>query len=268
MEEMPKRVKQANELFLGVEAKLSEVFSGKSYRHKSLLLKHRKAEPDQALAAGLVRSIYDTVRDNFLGILAKKTKDPSRQNWRMRKTWPSFDPANKPREVGLERTFVKACVDAERSDWWNQVPIASGLINPTAAKRCAIDLVHHRGPEAFDFVELKLGSNTPLYAAVEILQYGFIWLLSRRAFAEPAPGTMLHASDVRLSVLAPDSFYQGVGYREFQAGANEALKQIAADHSVTMTFTFDRLPADFKWPQDDDPAKLRQILDNLYPKCG
>ena len=36
---------------------------------------------------------------------------------------------------------IRACEDASRGDWSNQVPIISGVIGPRAYKRRAIDLV-------------------------------------------------------------------------------------------------------------------------------
>lgn len=56
----------------------------------------------------------------------------------------------------------------------------SRLVNERAQGRRAIDLVHRIAPGHFEFIELKTGSNTPLYAAFEILGYGLSWCLARQ----------------------------------------------------------------------------------------
>ena len=68
---------------------------------------------------------------------------------------------------------------AGRVDWSNQVPIISGIAGSSAYKRRAVDLVRCLPDGGFNFVELKVASDTPLYAAIEVLNYGLLWLLSR-----------------------------------------------------------------------------------------
>jgi hypothetical protein len=55
----------------------------------------------------------------------------------------------------------------------------SGLIAGVADGRRAIDLVHQCGRRHFELIEIKIASDKPLYAAVEIIGYGCIGLLAR-----------------------------------------------------------------------------------------
>jgi hypothetical protein len=168
----------------------------------------------------------------------------------------------------LERALVGACVTVGRHDWWNQIPISSGLVNGYAGKRRAIDLVKHRGGRSYEFVELKIASNTALYATVEILQYGFVWLLSRqfRVRLGYSGDSLLDADDVRLNVLAGKSYFQDVDFNAFEAGVTSAVGEIAALHGDSMAFRMVRFPESFVWPAKHTPHALCALLDSLFPR--
>ncbi len=199
-------------LFGGVDERAADLLQVASIKHRSAIQRLSRTPPAPFDGAGLVRGLFEVVAEKWLQCVEALAGVPSRENWR----W--FDPKcdhaahNSSPEVTLERALVSAARSQGRDDWSNQVPIASGMIAGGGDRRRAIDLVHRRGPDAFDFVELKVRSDNPLYAAVEVLKYGFVWLLSRehRALLGYRGKAVVEASDVRLSVLAPHSYYDGL----------------------------------------------------------
>lgn len=75
-----------------------------------------------------------------------------------------------------------------------------------------VDLVRRLPDGGFEFVELKIASDTPLYATIEVLTYGLLWLLSRRSRAQLgyASNPILDTPTLQLSTLAPMQFYVGL----------------------------------------------------------
>ena len=72
-----------------------------------------------------------------------------------------------------------------------------------------VDLGHRITGGLFELVELKLGSDTPYDAALQVLRYGAIYMLYR---LEPELSTrfrneMTRAEGIVLEVLAPRGYY-------------------------------------------------------------
>jgi hypothetical protein len=70
--------------------------------------------------------------------------------------------------------------------------------------------VHNLAHGVWEFIELKVNSDTPLYAAMEILQYGLLFLFSRHHQQELQYDTskeLLQATQIHLKVLAPSRYY-------------------------------------------------------------
>ena len=246
-------------LFDDVDRLAADRLSIASIKHRSALQRLSADPPEAFDGVGFVRALFERVAENWLGCIGALAGLPSRENWR----W--FDPKcdhaarNSSPEVTLERAIVSAARSQGRTDWSNQVPIASGMIAGGGDRRRAIDLVHRRGPDAFDFVELKVGSDNPLYAAVEILKYGFVWLLSREHHARLGyEGKLLiEASDVRLSVLAPHSYYNGLALDWLEAGLLRGVMALGADRQeIRLSFAFEAFPVSFMWPDPDPMAAL------------
>lgn len=250
-------------LFDGVDRLAAHHLQIASIKHRSALRRLSEAPPAAFDGARFVRGLFELVAENWLQCVDALTGLPSRENWR----W--FDPKcdhaahNSSPEVTLERAIVSAARSLGRDDWSNQVPIASGMIAGGGDRRRAIDLIHRRGPDAFDFVELKVGSDNPLYAAVEILKYGFVWLLSRehRARLGYRGKPLVEASDVRLLVLAPHSYYAGLSLEWLEAGLSQGVTALGAERQdVRLSFAFEAFPASFVWP-DPDPVAALSALD-------
>src|SRR6266849_2360299 len=128
----------------------------------------------------LVSNLFQVIDGNWNGAVRTGPRSHSLQNFRWHCPKPDFSEHNTSAEVTLERALIRALSKADRKDWSNQVPLISGIAGPHAFKKCAVDLVHRRGESSFEFVELKVNSDTPVHAAVEVLVYGLLWLLSRR----------------------------------------------------------------------------------------
>jgi hypothetical protein len=138
----------------------------------------------------------------------------SKENFRFTKNaWIS------PRNTSEEKRYEKALVKLQESEWpdttnWaNQVPVASGLTGANCDKGRRIDFVHRCADRVYEFIELKIGerSDTPLYAAMEILNYGILYMFYRQAdcLAEyrrvHEQENMLAADAIHLMVAAPSS---------------------------------------------------------------
>jgi hypothetical protein len=256
------------ELFSGVKEFISRHFGVADYGRRSLLRKHKDTPPSRDVGFELAKGLQSRVELSVESVLSNRVPNHSKESWRMVSPGTRCAAANKPREVGLERALVYACAQSGRTDWWNQIPVASGLLGARAGKKRAIDLVHRRTPAAYDFVELKLESDTPLYAMVEILQYGFLWLASRNAKDELRldRSSLLDATDVSLSVLAPEAFYCGADYSEFAGGVNEALIEIGKTNKVALSFGgFKQFPPAFIWTGAGESSELCSMLDKIYP---
>lgn len=188
----------------------------------------------------LARPIFEAVAANYARGGASTNKDRSRQNWRWCILQPQISPHNRSPEVVLERAIASSCLAAGRLDWANQVPVASGLLTGASEGRRAIDLVHQRGDGHFEFIELKIASDTPLYAAIEIVAYACIWLLARND-RPSRPSPLLDADHISLRVLAPSAYYAPFALQAVEAALHRAVSALGTDHGVTFTFGFDVL---------------------------
>lgn len=150
---------------------------------------------------------------------------------------PQIGVANQSAEVVLERLVARSAVQSGRQDWANQVPVASGVARPTSDRRRAIDLVHQVGPDHFASIELKIASDTPLYAAVEILGYAVAWMLARNDPGR-SPNTLLDANTIDLCVLAPKAFYRGYELTEMERVLDREIHDFGLLHDVSMSFAF------------------------------
>lgn len=250
-------------LFNGVEELAADLFGVASIRHRSAVRQVNENSSTAIHRQAIVEALFERVEANWARCIGALSRPPSTQNWRW---WdPKFEiaPENRSPEVTLEREIVRAARALGRKDWSNQVPIASGIVGGGDRRR-AIDLVHQRALGGFDFVELKIESDNPIFAAVEILQYGFVWLLSRQD--QDVLGyrgrTLIEASDVQLSVLAPSAYYRGFDLARLAANLSHGLAVLGERHgSVGLGFTFEEFPPDFRW-DSTHPVDVLPALEN------
>ena len=136
--------------------------------------------------------------------------------------------------------------------WFNQVPVASGLVNARADKRAALDLVKLEGDQA-QFIELKWESDTPAYAAFEVLRYGLVYLFSRANSVqfEYSDRQLMGVSRVELQVVAPRVFYDRHDLSWLEKGLDCAVGNLSDQETLgqlAMGFEFLAMPPGFEIP--------------------
>lgn len=128
-------------------------------------------------------------------------------------------------EVRLERAIAKL----DESRWACQISTSSGVEGAYLHRRRAVDLVRHLGPYRYAFVELKTGSDNPLYAAFEILGYALAYLHAR---AEGWIGSGNHnvfdAEQIELTILGPEDWYK-YSDRRIEKKMDEGLAWLARE---------------------------------------
>ena len=214
--------------------------SNPQYHHKRSAL-HLTAKPSSFDARILIQAIRSKIEENWMEARRdSKVRFGSRENWRWEKQ-PYISDHNSSKEKQIEKA-----VAANGDDKWvNQVPTMSGLLDGTSEIHCNLDLVHRVADGEFEFIELKIESDTPLFAAFEVLKYGLVYVFSRQHAAElgydPA-NILLNATSVTLCVLAPTVYFAGYDLRWLEAELSNGLQQIDA-LGLTMDFRFEHFPA-------------------------
>ena len=107
----------------------------------------------------------------------------------------------------------------------------------------------HAGRACYALIELKTESDTPLYAAFEILLYGLIYLFSRCHMRELGydmkDQRLLGADSIHLRVLASDQFYkEGPSLGWLERDLNDAIRWFAKTkrNDLVMDFSFRASP--------------------------
>jgi hypothetical protein len=169
------------------------------YRHLSA---YRAVSSGPRIDGGrLIAEMYRIIASNWPGTPCRGS-----QNWRWEKQTFISD-ANE----SLEKQFEKA-IAAESPEWMNMIPVASGLLPNVEESGRRIDLARRLGEAEYEFLELKLGKycDNPLYAMIELLGYGLIYLFSRAhrdRLGYPASNPLLSAKRISLKVVAPTASY-------------------------------------------------------------
>lgn len=255
--------KTAAALFTGINEVINDRLSVKNFRTRTSALELAARSNLAISGPEFVQAIFSQLSANWTAVSTEGRRSPSSQNFRWHFPQLSIAAHNTSPEVRLERALIQACSHAGRTDWSNQVPIISGIAGPHAHKKCAIDLVHQTRA-GFEFVELKVNSNTPLYASIEILLYGLLWLLTRRDRHNLgySSNPILDASNLQLSVLAPPSFYSGFERGHLAEALDAGLSELGRQHGVHMSFKRTAFPKGFDWPRTRSDADLIRALDH------
>lgn len=196
--------------------------------------------PDQ-----LLRDMYDLFLQN------RSTRSASEQNWRSERQ-VHIGSGNRSPEVLLERAIARLSEAGALPTWYNQVPVASGLVTSVSDKRAAVDLVG-LADDRLSLVELKWGSDNPVFAAFEILRYGLAYLHAwlHRAELGYDRTAMLRARDVQLVVLGPREFYAGYDVAWLAESLDAALARFSGDNTndgLRIGFSFAAFPGGFSIP--------------------
>jgi hypothetical protein len=207
----------------------------------------------------LVTNLYNQIDKKWMNRNYKK--DPSNQNWRLIPQL-NITKANPSKEKQLE----KAIATLSSSDWINQVPTASGLFNANTLRKASIDLVHRISESRFEMIELKCrsGTNTPLYAGIEILLYGLLYVHARTNMDVMRYGdkALLRADEINLRVLAPKDYYQDYNLGGFEKTVNSGIKKFVGP-KFEIDFKFTAFPSDFQWDQPCNNVQIQNALDRI-----
>ena len=237
------------------EAAAATLLGIRDLTHRSALL---HLAPFDGVA--VIDTIHGTIADDYARHGASANRNSSKETWR----WPSLQPsrrANTPgREVRLERAIADACIRLGRTDWANQVPTASGLLGPKRDRHRCIDLIRRRGERHFELIELKIDSDTPLYAAVEIIAHACLWLIARTD-RPSRPSALLDADHMDLRVLGPPAYYAPFALTPIETALDAGLHALGQRHGVALTFAFDLLHQRIHPNAIADDATLLALLD-------
>ncbi len=211
--------------------------------------------------SGLFTDIFGQIRSNWT-TNRMEARWPSQSNWILR-TAPKFTAHPTQRlEVQLQKNIA---IIFENEGWGNSIPTASGLVN-TGGRQMDIDL-GHRITGGFVFIELKIQSNDPYDAAVQMLRYGATYLLYR---LEPELASrfrgneMLKAKRIVLEVLAPDHYYRSadIDLSEFEAQCDQQVQKFAGEYvgALDLSFRYAAFPPEFVFKPGMDRALIRAAV--------
>ena len=177
-----------------------------------------------AEAKTLVRGLYQCIAGNYPGQVCSRTG----MLWKCRRA-SSLADRNCSAETLLEKAVANLAQAGHMPDWFNQCPVATGVVDPSADRRRCIDLVCLDGEKA-RFVELKWGSDAAASALFQVVEYGLAWLFAwlRKEELGLANRPLMSVFEVSLEVLAPHTFYLDRPHRDLFAVMHEALGAFVA----------------------------------------
>ncbi len=216
-------------------------------------------------AAALVRELYECMEETWLRSTRRLSTQPSKKNWRFTQE-AKMNESNLSREKQVEKRIAQLAqagsLDADR--WANQVPVASGLLGAHTDKKACVDLAFRESPHSFDLFELKISSASghALYAVMEVLRYGLVYLFSRRHARELGYVIgglgLLGAEQIRLVVLAPAAYFSEVPSPWLRALCCEMTAGLASEirregpKGLSMGIDAEQFPESFAWPCSDE----------------
>ena len=105
-------------------------------------------------------------------------------------------------------------------------------------------------------IELKVDSDTPLKAAIEIIQYAVFYIFSRLHYPSDMLDSkaLLLAKTIQLRVLAPQTYYEDYNLAWMVPSLNTALTKFLSEKKlqIQMDFNFLWFPSTFVWPCSDE----------------
>ncbi|WP_153559423.1 hypothetical protein [Roseimaritima sediminicola] len=203
----------------------------------------------------LVSDLFGQMMRNWGAAGCPSTNSP--ENWRF-KQHLKFDDDNRSAEVLLERTIAWMAGD----ELANQIPVDSGLLGRSSR---TLDLATQKG-EAFELIELKVdkvNSDTPLSAAIQVLNYGlanlFFQLNQHRVLPSGSDNLLLSAKLLRLRVLALVEYYEREPetidwLSDFEGCLSQGLTGFSdqflnPEYPRFEGFCFQAFPGDFRWDE-------------------
>ena len=232
------------------------------YRHRSAANELTRRNTPIGETQTFLEASYAQIHNNWLAAIEAGYSQPSKENWRWKRHL-ELSPGNTSLELLLERAIVNECGD----NWSNQMPTASGLVGHATDKRAAVDLVYRQDSKTYSLIELKVDSDNPLFAAIEILLYGllFVWSKDNRKQLgyDVQIQPVLAADTVTLSVLAPTSYYRDFDLTNLAGALHSGLGQFGQQHALNLGFEFCRLGVVFA--SDSSPRLTRSAISDRNP---
>lgn len=210
------------------------------YKHKTNCQKLIKS-PIELNMGDLLEQIFNKIVLNWD---TAEYHQFSEENWRFEKQRAIGKDNDK--EVALERAIVNIPKEIwpDADSWMNQIPTSSGFMGPRADKRRAIDLAYRREDGSYELIELKVGESggTPLFAAMEILQYGLLYVFARE-HKEASKFLkqdleLLRAECIHLKVLAPPIYYKGYDFAWVEKDINRGLVNFRSQRKFSFEIDF------------------------------
>lgn len=235
------------------------------YRHRSAANElSAKKEPITGTLEFLEAS-YKQINNNWLAAIEAGYSEPSKENWRW-KRHTELAVNNKSPELQLERAIVNHCGD----NWSNQMPTASRLVGPATDKRAAVDLVYRDDPTTYSLIELKVDSDNPLFAAIEILMYGLVFTWSRNHHVQLSydiiKQPVLKATTITFCVLAPANYYAGLDLTNLALVLNTGLVKFGKRREMVLGFEFSQLGSSYA--ADLTAENIRSAISNKHSIWG
>lgn len=238
--------------------------ANQSLKQKSTCLSLKSSPEILYQIENLVFELFSRIEENWMG------RVPSPMNWKLRRK-TNIDPDNKSPEVLLERAIVILADRGLLDGWYNQLPIASGLIDEKSDKRAAVDLIK-TGEGYVELVELKWGSDTPAYAAFEILRYGlaFLFCYQKQQDFSYHNYPLMQTKKLSLRVLAPQEYYGYCNLGFVRMALEAGLKRLFHEKTggaLEVDFLFLAFPHGFTLPFKigQEVSDLRHLPVDAYP---
>lgn len=223
--------------------------------------------PDDYSSKKLLQELVEKIEDNLRKArLSGVPSGKSKLNWR--ETSPTQVHDKRKLEREFEHHLVCAGAKNEVWTWWNQMPIASGLVKHRADRTRAIDLVckNSANPLHYRLIELKINRNAgaPLSALIEILRYGLVYYVLRKNRKEiwlndiQLNQEIFKATLIELYVIAPKNYYKGYNLGWLESSLLNALNEMAKNENLTFNLSS-------VWPVGLDKISKDTIIFEIGP---
>ncbi|MFI5056742.1 MAG: hypothetical protein ACHQLQ_01020 [Candidatus Acidiferrales bacterium] len=211
----------------------------------------------------VVKDLDDQIADNYQRLMEMGRARSSSENWR----WYANSDYDRAKNRSLETIVEREIIGLTQAlgTWANQVPVNSG-ISEGNNQPSHIDLVHRTTERSFELIELKIESDDPYKAALQILRYGLTYRLFRRvptlsrSTQHPLTKELFEASRIHLRVLAPAEYYRREKPETIEPAICEGFEHLLKDEKWKMDFAFVQFP-DWFQPNSAELTELRQTLE-------
>lgn len=263
--------------FLGTDAEGIRTRQAPFFRYKRVmknLIKEWHKNQGTCDIAGMLGQWQTVFANTWTESQMSRKGKPSVKNWRLEPQL-YIQPENDSPEIVLQRQIARDC---GQDGWINHVPTCASYCNTRTDSQVCIDLVNCSPRyNACIFVELKWKSNTPLYAAIEILRYYGLHLFGRAKRLAIDPNSSMKLLDVpiiELWVLAPESYYLDKGNTYclafIQDEINRGLAQLTAMKKLQwpgkVSFAFKKFSPGFHFrAKDHELRSALKMVSDVYP---